>query len=137
MQRYLPSFYLATSASIQVFDRFFVQLQFLCFRRLPALFRFLDVGHTYLSLLMSLFRVKKVCFGKEGLIRSGIVSGQRTRLFLASELRLIKPGEKIVEHQLVRALGGTEQVTHVQPRVTSVVRATRENQSRLRADQSY
>jgi len=109
MQRSLPSFYLATSASIQVFDRFFVQLQFLCFRRLPALFRFLDVGHTDLSLLMSLFKVEKGCFGKEGLIRSGIASRQRAYFFLARELRLITSSEKIVEHQLVRALTGAKQ----------------------------
>ncbi len=59
MKRSLPSLHPPAIGSSQVFECFFVQLQFLCFGRRLALFCFLDVGHTYLSLLMSLFTVKK------------------------------------------------------------------------------
>ena len=99
------SLYRLAAAGGQVFERLFVQSQLL---GLLALFCFLDVGHTSPSWLMSLFTVQKVCWRQE-LIRSGIAFGQRARPFLANELRLIKSGEEIVEHQLVRALRGGEQ----------------------------
>lgn len=98
-----PSLYSLATASGQVFERFFAQSQLL---GLLSLFCFFYVSHTSLSWLVFVYGLKKYVSAEE---RLGIAFRQRGRPVLASELRPIKPGEEIVEHQLVRALRGAEQ----------------------------
>ncbi len=97
-----PSLYPPAAGGGQVFERLFVQSQLL---GLLALFCFLDVSHifpSYLLVVKSTWCSRSTHYLFTLLVRSiWVPEGQAS---FARKLRVVKSGQKVVEHSLMRAM---------------------------------